>query len=45
MSERQQLEGTLQLGLLTEADDEMAANDVDRMVALTSPALPQFNTY
>ena len=45
MLERQQLEGTPQLGLLTEADNEMADNDIDRMVALTSPALPQFNTY
>ena len=39
------MEETAQLGLLTEADDEMVDNDIDRMVALTSPALPQFNTY
>jgi len=45
MSERRQLEGTPQLGLLREADNEMADNDMDRIVALTSPALPQFNTY
>ena len=45
MSERRQLEGTPQLGLLTEADDKIADNDIDRMVALTSPTLPQFNTY
>ena len=45
MSERQKLEETLQLGLLTEADDKMADNNIDRMVALTSSALLQFNIY
>jgi len=45
MSERRQLKETPQLGLLTEADNEMADNDIDRIVALTSPALQQFNTY
>jgi len=45
MLERRQLEGTPQLGLLTEVDDEMANNDINRKVALTSPALLQFNTY
>ena len=45
MSERRQIEGTLELRLLTRGDEEMADNDIDRMVALTSPTLPQFNTY
>ena len=39
------MEETPQLGLLTEADNEIADNDIDRIVALTSLVLPQFNTY
>jgi len=45
MLEQRQLEGTPQLSLRTEADDEMVDNDINRIVALTSSALLQFDIY